>query len=247
MCLCHKSLSVIEHKSFINRIKSVYSSFVRFVGTQINSALGDEFNQSEVDRVLKSAFNNKTEAYISTRLQKLELSIANGTVKQTLRGTPLRNLQEGLTGSAKKRFLKEVATRATSINETMKEHIRVVAKDILEKDGTLLDFQEALKVRLKEELSQRKADVIARTEYRSAYTSGQNEAVNKLDKKGYEITRIWRTSGTNVRDSHQIDGEERAVGELFSNGLEYPMDPNASIEDIINCNCSLEIVVKEKE
>lgn len=246
-------MAVITHKNVITDFTKKVFTVLANAGTRAYkgffSALGggeeDQVTMEAVEQALKAQWTSHTGSYLAERLSQLETAIANGTVKQTLRGTALRNIGEGLSTEAKKKFLEQVATRATSINETTIGHIRVVAKDIVDSNGTLLDFQTALKQRLKDEITEGKADTIARTEYRSAYSYGQNHAVEKLDKKGLKVVREWQTSGSNVRPSHQIDGEQRGPDEVFSNGLLYPMDPSADIEETINCNCSLDITTEE--
>jgi uncharacterized protein with gpF-like domain len=49
----------------------------------------------------------------------------------------------------------------------------------------------------------------------------------------------WLTARDDrVRDSHQeLDGEVAAVGDRFSNGLLYPLDPAGPPEEIVNCRC----------
>lgn len=48
-----------------------------------------------------------------------------------------------------------------------------------------------------------------------------------------------------VRDTHQLTGEIRAIGERFSNGLEYPGDEAGPPEETINCRCTTLPVIEE--
>jgi hypothetical protein len=59
----------------------------------------------------------------------------------------------------------------------------------------------------------------------------------------YGATKIWHHDGSPraPRDWHvQMEGEEVAVDDTFSNGLMYPRDPNGPMEEIANCTCSVE-------
>ena len=49
----------------------------------------------------------------------------------------------------------------------------------------------------------------------------------------------WLTARDgNVRDLHlDVDGEIIAVGESFSNGLAFPLDPAGPVEEVANCRC----------
>jgi hypothetical protein len=39
-----------------------------------------------------------------------------------------------------------------------------------------------------------------------------------------------------------IHGQVRNIGEEFSNGCKHPHDPDAPIEETINCRCRLKVV-----
>jgi HK97 family phage portal protein len=53
-------------------------------------------------------------------------------------------------------------------------------------------------------------------------------------------TKTWIT-GPNPRPSHaEMDGEEVALGELFSNGMDGPGDFNGGADEVAGCNCDLE-------
>jgi SPP1 gp7 family putative phage head morphogenesis protein len=81
-----------------------------------------------------------------------------------------------------------------------------------------------------------RTDMIARTEVVSASNAGAYAAYEQSGVSKVE----WITArDLVVRPSHQIDGEEKNLGELFSNGLQYPGDPTADAGDIINCRCTI--------
>lgn len=84
--------------------------------------------------------------------------------------------------------------------------------------------------------------VIARTETASLMSGTTNDVYKSegVTKKEWIATVDGET-----RDSHiQVDGEVRAMGQMFSNGLEYPGDPSGSPEEVINCRCALAPVVE---
>jgi hypothetical protein len=48
-----------------------------------------------------------------------------------------------------------------------------------------------------------------------------------------------------ARDSHAaIDGEQRDLEELFSNGCMQPLDPSADPAEICNCRCACGYTVR---
>jgi len=79
-----------------------------------------------------------------------------------------------------------------------------------------------------------RARLIARTESTRSNTGGPTkslEAYAKASKRRY--TKTWATAGDDrVRDEHEaMDGETVGISEKFSNGREYPDEPN--------CRCAL--------
>ncbi len=81
-----------------------------------------------------------------------------------------------------------------------------------------------------------KAMRTARTEVGAAAGKGQREAAAQ---SGYVTRKVWIASmDDRVRDAHaQMNGEERAFNEKYSNGLMYPLDPSGEPGEIINCRC----------
>lgn len=78
--------------------------------------------------------------------------------------------------------------------------------------------------------------VIARTETGMLGSQIRNEA---FQAEGIEETEWSAANDDHTRDSHRaVDGERRKMGERFSNGLEYPLEPGGPPEEVINCRCA---------
>lgn len=78
----------------------------------------------------------------------------------------------------------------------------------------------------------------ARTEVVMSSNSASHYAVGQT---GYtNIKKTWCSAADErVRDSHlDVDGETVGIKELFSNGLEYPGDPNGDSAETIMCRCA---------
>jgi len=86
-------------------------------------------------------------------------------------------------------------------------------------------------------ITKNRAATIARTEVGGAMTKGTFEAY----KQAQVPIKIWVTVGdARVRDSHaNQDGEERAINDPFTNGLQYPRDANGPAGEVINCRCQI--------
>lgn len=85
-----------------------------------------------------------------------------------------------------------------------------------------------------------RAKVIARTETASL----MNGTTNKIYEEEGVKRREW-IAEPDARDSHaSVNGEIRALSEVFSNGLMYPGDPSGPPEEVINCRCTIAPVVE---
>jgi len=77
--------------------------------------------------------------------------------------------------------------------------------------------------------------VIARTEVGSSFNGARQIA---MKSSGIERQEWLTARDGNVRDLHiSVDGEIVAVGESFSNGLAYPLDPAGPVEEVASCRC----------
>lgn len=77
-----------------------------------------------------------------------------------------------------------------------------------------------------------------RTTFASSW--GSEEAVSQ---SGGQSRKVWAVTSGNPRPSHaEMDGEEAAVGEPFSNGMLYPGDPAGGPDETAGCTCLLDIV-----
>ena len=95
-------------------------------------------------------------------------------------------------------------------------------------------------------ISGSRAERIARTETLRALNAASNKLYDSENiVKGYE----WSTVMDSVtRDSHSImDGERIKKGDVFSNGLRYPLDPLGPPGEVINCRCIAIPLLEEVE
>ena len=81
----------------------------------------------------------------------------------------------------------------------------------------------------------------ARTAVNGIENKARNDATEQLIADGVPMVFVWSsTHDERTRDSHVLlDGEVRAEDGYFSNGLEYPADPNGEPEEVYNCRCCL--------
>ena len=81
----------------------------------------------------------------------------------------------------------------------------------------------------------------ARTMTTEAENAGRLASMEQAEEMGLQYEKVWMsTHDDRTRESHALmDGEAVPLDEKFSNGLEYPGDPNGEPEEVYNCRCSL--------
>ena len=81
----------------------------------------------------------------------------------------------------------------------------------------------------------------ARTIVTGAENKGRFDSYQRASADGIILEEEWiATNDRRTRHSHAImDGEIKGVDGKFSNGLEYPGDPNGRPEEVYNCRCAM--------
>ncbi len=99
-----------------------------------------------------------------------------------------------------------------------------------------------------------RAERIVRTEMGRIYALAEQLRGEEYESEGVEVVKVWNHSGQAVKDGARVghvemDGQERAIDEKFvnpltGNELEYPRDPAAPAEEVVNCACYMTTVSK---
>lgn len=81
----------------------------------------------------------------------------------------------------------------------------------------------------------------ARTMMTGAQNGGRIGAYERASNLGIEIQKEWMaTLDKRTRDSHaQLDGERVPYKKAFSNGLNFPGDPDGDPSEVYNCRCTI--------
>lgn len=81
----------------------------------------------------------------------------------------------------------------------------------------------------------------ARTLVTQAENRGRLDSFKNLAGQGVVQEKVWiATPDSRTRKSHlDVDSESVAINDTFSNGLEYPADPNGDPAEVYNCRCSM--------
>jgi HK97 family phage portal protein len=141
--------------------------------------------------------------------------------------------------------IKEVAENARlDIQQSVQDAIEEAINEGMSEQAAADLLTEKLKGKMKQ--LDRRTRTIARTEVHSAFSAGRQEAMaeTKPDKK------LWISArDSNVRDSHEhLDGQQVGWQEKFKGfhgSLQYPLDPSAPPEEVINCRCIVEPVYED--
>jgi hypothetical protein len=82
---------------------------------------------------------------------------------------------------------------------------------------------------------------IARTEGHRIQTTATMDAMYAAKDKGANVVKQWdATLDGRTRHSHAVvDGEIRELNKSFSNGLDFPGDPDGQAAEVVNCRCAL--------
>lgn len=89
----------------------------------------------------------------------------------------------------------------------------------------------------------------ARTMTTGAQNAGRLDSYTRAEKMGIENQKQWlATLDSRTRHSHRmLDGETVPLKDNFTNGLEYPGDPNGDPSEVYNCRCTMLTVLKGHE
>jgi len=93
---------------------------------------------------------------------------------------------------------------------------------------------------------------IARTEINGGYNRAAQETVKStVDEVGGRPVKFWYTAGPAERDTHNMNEQESMqmnglpIDQPFAaNGLQMPGDPDGDASEIINCRCSLGLIIE---
>lgn len=135
--------------------------------------------------------------------------------------------------AAAARYISKVATRIGKISETTRNKVSVAVSEGLAAGSTINEIVDTFG----SIFDKTRARMIARTEATGSINGGTAEYFAELGAKKQWLT----TMDGNERESHAaLNGETRNAGEAFSNGLQYPADPEAKeAGEVVNCRCTL--------
>ena len=124
--------------------------------------------------------------------------------------------------------------------DTMQNHMTQLFEQWMDGDLTAEEFEW-----YSERLPGFRTEMIARSESMRASNAGTTEL---FDAWGVEEREWLSTRDDRVRDSHlEADGQVRGIHEPFEVGgeeLMFPLDPNGSPDNTINCRCTTLPIVK---
>ena len=83
----------------------------------------------------------------------------------------------------------------------------------------------------------------------SAQNGGRMDSYKRAQDMGIAVRKRWiATLDGHTRPTHRIcDGEIRETGKTFSNGLQFPGDPDGEPKEVYNCRCRVIAVVDKQQ
>jgi HK97 family phage portal protein len=132
-------------------------------------------------------------------------------------------------------LLQPVAERLSGVTKTVQKTVRKAVTHAMAEGATFAEIQKTVRGAFNTSLS--RSTTIARTEIGSITTRARFVAMREAGVSKHE----WISArDKNVRESHEkVDGEIVEIGEEFSNGLRFPLDPEGEAEEVINCRCDV--------
>lgn len=131
---------------------------------------------------------------------------------------------------------KKVSVFSKQINDTTFDKLKSEFQESLDSGESRAKLIERIKD-VYGNIEKGRAEVIARTEVHGVtqYGTLQGYTQASMPIKIY----VWAPGiKGGVRDNHlAMDGEERPLGSVFSNGLMFPGDPDGGAKETINCQC----------
>ena len=155
------------------------------------------------------------------------------------------------------RILKMLASHsielAEGVTSTLAQRMRsILLKALQGDDGEAASVREIIRRNLPKlegnvakafATKEQRAMTIARTETNWAR---QNGAFDEMKDAGVEYVEWVTSEDEAVRSEHQVvNGTIVPLGQVFANGLRYPMDPRGAPEQVINCRCGLLAAFKD--
>ena len=131
--------------------------------------------------------------------------------------------------------------RITAINDFTQSEVERIIGGVLDEafDGgwSTLEAIDAITGRFRQ-MTFNRAERIARTEVLTASNMGSLMGAESL---GVPFKKKWiATTDSRTRDSHKaLNGKLAGDNGRFSNGLEYPGDPNGDPSEVVNCRCAI--------
>ncbi len=150
-----------------------------------------------------------------------------------------------ITEPSVQRWLDEKAFRfANFVNQETEEALREVLKEGVAAGDSIGTLSKKV-AEVFDQAEGYRSERIARTETVAVTNRG---AMDAYEQSGVVQKGEWITARDgSVRESHQIDGQERNLGQPFTLAdgvqMDYPGDPDAPPSDIINCRCATAPVI----
>lgn len=192
------------------------------------------------------ALNHNYSTFVVEKTSHVDTSYSlysRETVERLLRERPLLYPQAVINRTKDIPYNQQVVTSAVLQGILQGEDMKQIKRRLMPEVRAKTNVEKFGEITAKE--LERKLEISAlrsaRTLVTSAQNSGRIDAYRRAENMGIKLTKVWlATPDKRVRDSHALlDGEEIEIDGEFSNGCEYPGDPNGAPEEVINCRCCL--------
>ena len=257
------------HKITLDLFGNQLVSAVKIMRKNLSSTSG-YYPKAKIKRELKAAFDKHQDHYMDQMSKPLtdamdlgydaQLMLPDIAPKKSMKAVaPNRTTIEALRArnAAKRRDMLDGRVQNTfaGMNDVTSVKIMNIIQEGVENSRTIDEIQQNL-VNDISELSNSRAQTIARTEVLTAASIGQAAAMQDAASVIPNLKKMWINAGDNrvrgnphglynksTADHWTLGGELVDHDENFSNGLAYPRDPDSKDGgEVINCRCTFIMV-----
>jgi HK97 family phage portal protein len=145
----------------------------------------------------------------------------------------------GFTAAWTRAYLRASSNRqARNVNISTQDAIDRAAQSAADADEPVADHVNAAF----DEATHTRAGLVATAMVNATGNFARHEGAQQAGA----LSKTWRTTSGNPRSSHAaMEGETVNIDDLFSNGANYPHDPDAGVDEVAGCECIVEFSTEE--
>lgn len=244
-----KYLSIFQ-KSMDRMVRPIFEELLNVGADTIVGQMDSLIQETELRNTYHEFYREVGTYFAKLDFKKTKSIVGNITVKSPVTGMTVKQSEE-------EEILEDVwaagfydyvdnklGDRIVSVTGDTKKLFQKYLNELLKEDPGLGGRAQAMNMhdKLMERYSwdrRWRLQRIVRTETTTASNVG---SIIGMDSTGYDYEKEWIAAFVNTRDDHaEVHGQRVSKNDFFrvgSDQMEYPGDPGASAENVVNCMCT---------